>query len=104
MGKLTDRAAFMELCNDWLRDTGWSLGTERAGLAAAFWDRLARAGLAEEKREPGFYPVSGSETVPLAFWSGTRWLRVGVYHDQPAGVSYQDTPAIIGPRIEPPKD
>lgn len=70
-------------------------------LAASMWDRLIKAGLAEEERAPGWYWCRENDYwrwSVVGFEGDGKWLYPGMA--KPRGTA----PAIIGPRIEPPKD
>lgn len=100
MTKLTNKAEFIDAAMDWLRDCGFSYGQERADKAEAFWSRLVKRGLAEEQPEAGNYHVKWFADDPWTIGRLTEeghWLAVG-------SAAWQRAPAIIGPRIQEPKD
>lgn len=99
MIKLTNKAEFIDAAMDWLRENGFSEAEERAVEAETLWSRLVKRGLAKEKREPGWYWVK----VARSEYDG--WYAAEFDCDQwflPEGCG--EFPAIIGPRIDPPKD
>lgn len=102
MTKLTNKAEFIDEMMDSLRIAGFSDPDERLEWAERIWSRLVRRGLAEEPRERGYYsvvitaPNDGDDCI--AYWDGRRWWEVTLWKEM------HNTPAIIGPRIEEPKD
>lgn len=82
---------------------GQTIRISARAMAAEVWSRLVKAGLAEEQREPGeyhvkLYPEPESCDWVIRYWTGAEWVR---YRESTTALC---APAIIGPRIEPPKD
>lgn len=99
--KLTNKAEFIDEMMDSLRIAGFSDPDERLEWAERIWSRLVRRGLAEEQREPGDYHVKWKDNH--LSWEPARLTKSGAWVMLGTG-SQQYIPAIIGPRIDPPKD